>query len=91
MMEVEAANVILLKSGNKAVKEFAALMVKDHTKANKDLATVAQGKGIAIPTALPEEMANHIKKMQELSGRSLDVHYITMMVNDHANTVALFE
>jgi putative membrane protein len=91
MMEVETANLILQKSDNKAVKEFAAMMVKDHTKANQELAVVAKDKSIGLPTALPAEQTNHIAKMKELTGRSLDVSYVTMMIDDHANTVALFE
>jgi len=90
MMEVEAGNLILQKSGNKAVKEFAAMMVKDHTKANHDLELIAKSKGIALPAVLPEPQMKHMEKMKELSGRSLDVHYVTMMIDDHANTEALF-
>lgn len=90
MMEVEAGNLVLQKSGNKAVKAFAALMVKDHSKANTELEAIAKAKGIALPKTLPEVQMKHIVQMQELSGRSLDVHYITMMIKDHASTVAMF-
>lgn len=90
MMEVEAGNLVLQKSGNKAVKAFAALMVKDHSKANAELEGIAKSKGIEIPKSLPEEQMKHMTQMQELAGRSLDVHYITMMIKDHAGTVALF-
>lgn len=91
MMEVEAANLVLQKSGNADVKAFAAQMVKDHTQANKELAPIAAAKGVNIPTMLPEQQGKHLVQMQTLAGRSLDVHYITMMITDHASTVALFE
>lgn len=91
MMEVEAANFVLQKSGNKSVKEFAALMLKDHTKANHDLEGVAKKKGIALPGMLPDEQMKDMTKMKELSGRSLDVYYITMMIHDHASTEAMFK
>jgi putative membrane protein len=91
MMEVEAGNLVLQKSGNPEVKAFAAQMVKDHTQANKELEPIAKAKGVTIPTMLPEAQGKHLVQMQTLSGRSLDVHYITMMIKDHASTVALFE
>lgn len=91
MMEVETANLILQKSANKAVKEFASNMVADHTKANQELAVLAKDKKIAIPTDLSTEQLKHLAKMKELTGRSLDVSYVTMMVEDHANMVALFK
>lgn len=91
MMEIETANLILQKSANKAVKEFASNMLADHTKANQELAVLAKDKKIAIPTALPAEQMKHLAKMKELTGRSLDVSYVTMMIDDHANAVALFK
>lgn len=90
MMEVEAGNLVLQKSGDKAVKAFAALMVKDHSKANLELEKIAKAKGIELPKTMPEEQMKHMSQMQELAGRSLDVHYITMMIKDHAATVAMF-
>lgn len=90
MMEVAAGNLIIEKSTNPAVKAFATRMVKDHTKANNELEGIAKEKGLTVPATLPEEQLKHIAAMKTLSGRSLDVHYITMMIDDHVKTIDLF-
>lgn len=90
MMEVAAGNLIVQKSLNPLVKAFAARMVKDHTKANTELEKVVKAKGLTVPATLPEEQMKHIDAMKTLTGRSLDVHYITMMIDDHAKTEDLF-
>jgi putative membrane protein len=91
MMEVEAATVAASKSNNTAVKEFALMMLKDHGKANQEVKTLATKLSIAIPTALPDEHAMHIKDLQKLYENKFDQQYITMMINDHAKTVKLFK
>jgi len=90
MMEVEAAKIAIQKSSNAAVKNFASLMVKDHTKANTDLGKIAKSKGLALPASLPEDQMEHLSKMKALTGRPFDTHYIQMMLTDHAKTEALF-
>ena len=91
MMEVEAATVAASKSKNAAVKEFAAMMLKDHGMANEEVKMLASKLKIAIPTALPDEHAMHIKDLQKLYDNKFDQQYITMMISDHAKTVKLFK
>ena len=90
MMEVEAGKLAEQKSTNTAIKSFAAMMVKEHTKANVDLTKIAKDKGLAVPTLLPDDKMQHIAQMKTLTGRSFDVQYMQMMIADHAKTEALF-
>ena len=90
MMEVEAGKLVSLQSQNTAVKAFALQMVKDHTKANEELTAIATRKGMALPATLPAEQLKHLKQLQTLTGKELDKHYITMMIDDHMKTVDLF-
>jgi putative membrane protein len=90
LMEVEAGKVAESQSTNAAVKQFAELMVKDHTKANTELKGIAAKKNFTLPASLPAAEKNHLDEMKKLSGAEFDKHYIGMMVSDHAKTVALF-
>lgn len=90
MMEVEAGKIALQKANNKAVKSFAALVVKEHTKTNAELEKIAKAKGIAFPAAVSSEQSFQLKQMSELTGRSFDTHYIQMMINDHAETESMY-
>jgi putative membrane protein len=90
LMEVEAANDAATRSKNSAVKEFAALMLKDHGKANQEVKMLASKLAVAIPTTLPEDHTKHLRELQRLNDHKFDQQYITMMLSDHAKTVKLF-
>lgn len=89
--EVQLANLALKKSQDPAVKEFAARMVKDHSKANDELRSVAASKNMKLPTkASVAEMATKAK-LEVLSGSSFDKSYVKAMVKDHEEDVAEFK
>jgi putative membrane protein len=90
MMEVELGK-IAQKSTNPKVKAFAAMMITDHTRANKELQRVAAKVEIILPTEYFDEDKKHMQEMKSLRGAAFDKHYIDMMVNDHAKTVSLFK
>ena len=47
--EVVAGNLAQQKSTNPKVKDFGAMMVKDHTAANNKLKALADSKGVSLP------------------------------------------
>lgn len=91
MMEVEAGKLAQEKAMSQRVKDFAAMMVRDHSKANDELKGLAQSKNIALPDSVSGDARDHIEKMRKMSGRDFDKHYIDMMVDDHDKDVDKFE
>jgi putative membrane protein len=91
LMEVEAAKIADKNAGSVKVKEFAAKMLNDHTKANTELKALAQDKKVITPDALPAEDQIHIDAMKKMTGAAFDKHYMEMMVTDHGKTIALFK
>lgn len=90
MMEVDLGQ-IAQKSTNPDVKAFAEEMVKDHSKANAELKTLAEKEKIILPVAFPAEDKAHMDMMKTMTGTAFDHHYIDMMVTDHDKTIALFK
>lgn len=90
MMEVELGNLAQQKAAGASVKEFGAMMVKDHSKANEELKSMASKKNVTLPTSYPAEIQTHIDAMAKLSGAEFDKHYMGMMVEDHAKDIKLF-
>lgn len=90
LMEVEAATVAMSKTKNAQIKVFAERMLKDHTKANKDLEMIAEEKGLNIPIGLSGDKAEHLTMLKNLADREFDVQYMKMMIDDHQKTVDLF-
>ncbi len=90
MMEVEAGNLALQRSKSPMVKEFANMMIKDHTVANKELEGIAKAKGLQLANTFPQKEKAHMDAMQALQGDGFDRHYMKMMVTDHVATLELF-
>src|ERR1700722_9542154 len=62
IFEVDAGNLATTKGNSQAVKDFGAMMVKDHSAANDKLKSIATTKGIDLPTsASVSQMATKAK------------------------------
>lgn len=89
--EVELGNLAMQRASRPIVKEFGSKMVKDHSAANAELATLAKAKSVELPTALdPDHMAMR-DRLMALQGPDFDRAYMQEMVKDHTQDVAEFE
>jgi putative membrane protein len=91
MAEVELGKLALSKSSNADVKQYAQMMVDDHTAANNKLMTIAASKQITLPTAISDKHKKHVEDMSKMSGKDFDKHYVDMMVDDHGEVVDAFK
>lgn len=90
MMEVDMGKIAEQKAKSKAVKAFAAMMVKDHSKANEELKTLAAAKNITLPATVGSDMQKDIDDLTKDS-TDFDKDYIDKMVKDHNDDIDLFE
>ena len=79
------------KAANDQVKQFAARMVTDHTKANDELKQIASTKGVQLPSALDKKHQSDMDRLQKMSGADFDKAYMSHMVDDHKQDVAEFK
>ena len=91
MTEVELGKIAKTMAQDANVRKFADEMVKDHTKANTELATLAKTKGLAVPSTLDSEHSAIVKKLSAKSGADFDAAYSKQMMEDHDKTIELFE
>ena len=91
LAEVELGNLAQKKSEDASVKDFGAMMVKDHTAANDKLKTIADAKGIALPTKPSMHQMATKTKLEVLTGKTFDKSYIKGMVKDHKEDIKEFK
>lgn len=91
MEEVELGNVAQQMAANQRVKDFGSMMVRDHSKANDELKSLASSKGINLPDSLPASKKKEVDMMKKMTGKGFDNHYVSMMVEDHKKDVAKFK
>jgi len=91
MAEVELGNLASKQAEDSKVKAFGERMVKDHTKADNKLMTLAQSKGVTLPTTTSGKDQRTMEHLQGLSGTDFDKAYADDMVKDHKADVREFE
>lgn len=91
LMEVELGRYAEQNAVNPRVKNFGAMMVRDHSKANDELKTVASGKNITIPAAMDNNHQNKVDELKKKTGADFDKNYMDEMVDDHEKDVDKFK
>lgn len=87
--EIDAAHLVLAKSSNDAVKEFAAMMVKDHTAANDTLRELAGSRRSRLPGAANAAQQAVQARLAQLTGRLFDRFYILDQIHAHEDLLDL--
>ena len=89
MAEVETGKLALSKTQNAEVKTFAQQMVDDHGKALAEVRTLAQSKGVTLPTEPDAKHKAMAAKLAKLSGDAFDKEYMKQAgLADHKATHA---
>lgn len=91
MTEIQAGTIAGQKGMAKDVKEYGAMMVKDHTAAADKLKAVAASKNIVLPPAISPDMQKNLDDLQKKDGKDFDKAYLSMMVDDHKKVIGMFE
>ena len=89
--QVELGIIAKQKASSNVVKEYARRMVVEHTEANNRLETLAQRKGVTLPTAISKKNEELKQKLSELSGAEFDEEYMEEVgVESHEEQAKLF-
>jgi putative membrane protein len=88
--EVEAGSLAQDKGNSQQVKDFGAMMVKDHSAANDKLKALAASKDVTLPTSSSVGQMASKAKLDVLSGDTFDKSYIKGQIKAHRQTIALF-
>jgi len=88
--EVEAGQMAQNKGNDQQVKDFGAMMVKDHSAANDKLKALAASKNLTLPTSSSVGQMAAKAKLDVLSGDTFDKSYIKNQLKAHRRAIALF-
>jgi putative membrane protein len=92
MMEVELGNIAQQNAASQRVKDYGAMMVRDHSKAGDELKTFASRRNVMMNSdSLMALHKSHIDNLKNKTGAAFDKAYMNMMVNDHKKDVTEFE
>ncbi len=91
MAEVKMGQMAQDKGTSQRVKDFGAMMVKDHTAAGDELKSLAARKNVTLPQTVSNDHQKKADDLNKKSGADFDKAYIDAMVDGHQSTVNDFE
>ncbi|MGE5457822.1 MAG: DUF4142 domain-containing protein [Methanococcaceae archaeon] len=91
LMEVELGRYAQQNAQNPRVRNFGAMMVRDHSKANDELKTLLTQKNIAVPPTMDDKHHDKMTDIQKKTGADFDKDYMSEMVDDHDKDVDKFK
>lgn len=88
LQEISAGKQAVQKAKTPKVRDFAQMMIKDHSQAEQELLQLAKNRGISLPSAA----TSGIKPDPLLANaRNFDSAFAHAMSAGHGNTVQMFE
>ena len=90
MMGVELGRYAQQNAQNPRVKQFGAMMVRNHSKANEEIREIASGKNVTL-SDMEDSHRRKMTDLQEKSGGDFDEAYISEMVDKHEKDVDRFK
>lgn len=87
MTEVELSKVAQEKATTDRLKNYASMMVTDHTAANDKLKQIAAAKNITLPANLSDASQKKLDELNKKTGKDFDKAYIDDMLDGHKKTV----
>lgn len=91
MAEVELGNLAIKKAHNANIRTFGAMMVADHSKANKKLTALADSDRISLPPYPGKDEQKTSDDLVKKSGKDFDAAYVDVMVKDHQEDIKDFQ
>ena len=90
--EIQMAQIAIQRSKNKDVMKYAQKMVKDHTKAGKDLDKVAAQKSLTLTKTPNADQMEMMNQLRQASDADFDMTYIKVSgVQAHQTMETLFQ
>ena len=90
LAEVVLGNLAVKKGNCQQVKDFGAMMVKDHSAANEKLMALAKSKGISLPQVPSSDEQKLKDDLNAKSGADFDKAYVKAMIKDHQEDIQTF-
>jgi putative membrane protein len=91
MFEIQAGKLAQDKANDPAYKDFAKMIVDDHTKTSDKLKDMQPKLGTQLPTALDAKHKGLIDKLQSASGAAFENQFKAAQVDGHKAAIKMFE
>gem|GEM_PF-203511 len=91
MEEVQLGRLAETRASNRRVRNFGAMMVKDHSEGIQKLKKLAGRRNVVLPDSVSEHQQKEIDDLRKKTGKDFDKAYVQMMVKDHQSDINEFQ
>lgn len=92
IIEMDFANIASARASSEAVRNFATLMITEHTTAQAELQEIVRSyNNVHWPQSLDDTHQEIKRQLQNSSGYRFDSLYMATQVTDHQTTITLFQ
>ena len=81
--EIEMAQLASQRAQSPDVKQFAQMMIRDHTKAGNELKQAVSGHDVQMPAHMDDKHQSVMDRLKNLRGAEFDREYMNAMVEGH--------
>ncbi len=92
MVEANLGQLAQTTAASQQVKEYAQMLVTDHTSDFNQLSSVGRQAGLSVPGAIDaEQNKTLISPLEKLKGATFDRRYIEDMIAGHEKGIAIYK
>ena len=90
VVEVALAGLVLRKSGDHQLRQFAQKVLQDYAQSNGSLDSIAKCEGLTLPIELDTKHNAVINRLDAKSGGAFEAAYLEHMAGKHSDPLPLF-
>jgi putative membrane protein len=91
LTEVRMGELGQQKASSSSVKNFATMMIHDHSGANDQVKSLAAQRNVTLPDAPAADNQKSVEDLAKKTGKDFDKSFMDAMVRDHEKTIDLFK
>ena len=91
MTEAHLGQMAEHKAARSGIKDFAEMLVTDHTHAYQELAVLDNKLGQAIPKGINVRRDKAVERLADLKGKRFDGQFLRDEIQDHERVLAAFK
>jgi putative membrane protein len=90
--EIQAGQEAANKAPDAGFKDFAQMIVADHTKMQAELRSIMRStRGVELPTAADAEYARKLKQLGAAAGAAFEREFRTQQIQGHQEAIRIFQ
>ncbi|GAB2970673.1 hypothetical protein GCM10027049_00130 [Mucilaginibacter puniceus] len=91
LAHIELGKLAIQKGSDKKIKNFGAMIVKQHLKIDAGFQKVAKLKSITLPITITSATQKTLDSLSTYSGKAFDKAFLNFMINNHETDIKFFE